>query len=274
MQQKTKNCINPIDIVKLTRLQKMLIALQKVIILFSGGVDSSLLLKVAADTLGEGVTALTFWGPHCPAGELAEARELAQTLGLRHLEQEFDPLQLPDFRHNTLERCYACKKEIFTRGNKILAAWGGKALLDGANWDDLQDFRPGQRAARELGIRSPLQEIGLTKEEIRTLSQSMGLPQWNKPSQSCLATRFPTNTLITRELLGKVATAEEFLQQHGFAPVRLRVHDLLVRLELPPEQWPRLMEEGVRLALADHIQQLGWRYLTLDLKGYQTGSMN
>ncbi|MBW1951732.1 MAG: ATP-dependent sacrificial sulfur transferase LarE [Deltaproteobacteria bacterium] len=259
---------------RLTRLQNLISTWRKGVLLFSGGVDSGLLLKVAHDIMGEGLAALTLYGPHNLPQERVEARQLARNLGVTQFELEFDPLSLPDFRQNTPQRCYACKTAIYHLALKVLAQWGGEVLFDGANRDDLEDYRPGHQAARELGVRSPLQEMCLTKAEIRRLSQEMGLQGWDKPAQSCLATRFPPYTQLTRTDLEKVATAEQFLLNQGLAPVRWRVHGSLVRLELPTENWARLLSAELRATLMMLTKRLGWRYLTLDLKGYQTGSMN
>ncbi|MFP3866904.1 MAG: ATP-dependent sacrificial sulfur transferase LarE [Desulfobacteraceae bacterium] len=259
---------------RLIQLRTLLCTWRRGLVLFSGGVDSSLLLQVAHEIMGEGLAALTLHGPHNLPQERDEAWQLARTLGVTLFEQEFDPLVLPDFHHNTPRRCYACKKAIYQRGLKVLAEWGGEVLCDGANYDDLQDYRPGHQAARELGVRSPLQEVGLTKAEIRSLSRKLGLPGWDKPAQSCLATRFPPHTRLTRPDLAKVASVEEFLLKQGLAPVRVRVHGSLVRLEMSPPHWPRLLAAELLAPLKKLINDLGWRYLTLDLKGYQTGSMN
>lgn len=266
---------NPRELaVKLARLQELLRAWQRGVVLLSGGVDSGLLLRVAHEVWGEGLAALTFHGPHTLPGERTAARDLARTLGITHLEQEFDPFQLPDFRQNTPRRCYACKTALYRLGWQIAAAQGGEVLLDGANHDDRDDYRPGHQAARELGVRSPLQEVGLHKAEIRALSRQLGLPGWNRPAESCLATRFLPHTHLTPDALARVAAVEGFLQQQGFAPVRLRVHGPLVRLEISPTQWPQLLAEAVRVPLEALLRRLGYLYVTLDMKGYQTGSMN
>ncbi|RLA89552.1 MAG: ATP-dependent sacrificial sulfur transferase LarE [Deltaproteobacteria bacterium] len=259
---------------RLAQLQNLLSTWRRGLLLFSGGIDSGLLFHVASNTLGAGLAALTLYGPHNLPRERRAARQWAQTLGVTLFEHEFNPLELPDFRDNTSRRCYACKGAMYRLGQQVLSEWGGEVLFDGANRDDLDDYRPGQQAARELGVRSPLQEVGFTKAEIRALSRELSLSGWDKPAQSCLATRFPPNTRLTRTDLEKVATVEEFLQNQGLALVRLRVHGPLVRLEISPDEWPRLLAVELRTSLTELIQRLGWLYLTLDLKGYQTGSMN
>ncbi len=258
----------------LERLQHLLGTWRRAVVLFSGGVDSTLLLKAAAEVMGEGVVALTFQGPHCPAEEMAAAQETARHLEVRHLVEDFDPVALPDFRDNTPRRCYVCKQAIYRRGWEIVAALGAECLLDGANLDDSTDDRPGLRAATEMGVRSPLRETGWRKVQIRELSRIWQLPGWDRPPQSCLATRFPAQTHLHEDALRKVDRVETFLRQQGLDSVRLRVHGELLRLELPPEQWAVVLEPDVRAALHQMVTDLGWRYLTLDLLGYQSGSMN
>jgi pyridinium-3,5-biscarboxylic acid mononucleotide sulfurtransferase len=247
---------------------------RRVVVLFSGGVDSTLLLKVAIEVMGQGAVALTFRGPHCPAEEISAAQKTARHLGVRHLVEDFNPLVLPDFRNNTPKRCYVCKQAIYRRGWEIAVISGAECLLDGANADDLADDRPGLLAATEMSVRSPLRETGWRKAQIRELSRFWELPGWDRPAQSCLATRFPAHTPLDVESLQKIDQVETWLRQQGFGSVRLRVHGDLLRLELPPEQWAQLMEPEVRKALHRLVTDRGWRYLTLDLLGYQSGSMN
>jgi uncharacterized protein len=258
----------------LTALQALLQTWPRVVVLLSGGVDSSCLLRAAVEVLGSEVVALTFTGPHIPAGEVATATRLAQALQVDHRVEPFDPFHLPDFRHNTPARCYACKHALYRRAWEIANLKGAAMVLDGANATDAVGDRPGFQAAAELGIRSPLRETGWQKEEIRALSHFWNLPTWEAPSQSCLATRFPTGTPISPTDLQKVEEVEAWLRQQGLGPLRLRVHGTLVRLELPPEQWPQVLQPERRAALQQRIAAQGWRYLTLDLRGYQSGSMN
>jgi uncharacterized protein len=229
-----------------------------VALLFSGGLDSSLLLAVGARTLGSGLTAITFTGPHIVPGELAAAVALARRFQVRFLVREIDPLALPDFRQNTPQRCYACKKAIIEQAWKIAGALGAEALWDGTNLDDLADFRPGLQAARELGVQSPLLAAGLDKAAIRALSRKLGL-DWQKPPQSCLATRFPTHTELSREALGRVAQGEAWLRRRGFRQVRLRVRGEIVRLELAMEQWPSFLAPEVQGSFAALVARLGWQ---------------
>lgn len=247
---------------------------ERVVILLSGGVDSSLLLRAAAAILGHGVLALTFTGPHYPAEEAEAARTLARHLGVRQRLAAFDPFLLPDFRHNTPRRCYACKQALYRRSWEIAGQEGAAAVLDGTTADDAPADRPGLAAAAELRIRSPLRETGWHKNEIRELSRFWHLPGWDRPAQSCLATRFPVNTLLSSQDLQKVDQVERLLRQQGFGPVRLRVHGEVVRLEIPSEQWPKLLQTEILTLLQQTAALLGWRYVTLDLHGYQSGSMN
>ena len=232
-------------------------------LLFSGGLDSSLLLAAAAHTLGPGLTAITFTGPHTVPGELAAAWALARRFRVHHVVREIDPLSLPEFRHNRRQRCYACKRAIITRAWEIAAARGLPVLWDGTNLDDLADFRPGHRALRELGVASPLLAAGLGKAAIRTLSRGLGLDA-ARPAQSCLATRFPYDTELIREDLARVGRGEAWLRRRGFSRVRLRVQGDRVRLELAPEEWPAFLAPMVRRSFTAFIKGLGFGELCLD----------
>lgn len=226
--------------------------------LFSGGLDSSLLLAAAAPLLGPGLTVLTFTGPHTVPGELAGAVALARRLRVRHLVRETDPLRLPDFRQNTRLRCYACKKAVIEQAREIAADLGIAEIWDGTNLDDLGDFRPGLRAARELGVKSPLLESGLGKAAIRAMSRRLGLA-WDRPPQSCLATRFPYDTLLTKTALARVGQAESWLRRRGFFHVRLRIRGDLARLELMHQAWPAFLHPQVRRPFTALAARLGWR---------------
>ena len=193
---------------------------------------------------------------------------------MRHLVKEYDPFILPDFKHNTPKRCYACKRAIYQKSLEIAAEFEAGALLDGANADDAIADRPGILAAAEMGVQSPLREAGFHKDEIREMSRIWGLPGWDRPAQSCLATRFPVNTPLDAETFRKIDHMESWLRERGFGPVRLRVHGDLLRLELPPGQWLQVLAPEIKEALHSLAADLGWRYLTLDLLGYQSGSMN
>ncbi len=239
---------------------------RRAVLLFSGGLDSSLLLALGREALGEGLTALTFVGPHTTPGEVWAACQLARKYGVRHLLAEINPLVLPDFRENTPQRCYACKQAMLAKAGKVAAALTADVLWDGANADDLQDYRPGLLAAREAGVVSPLLEAGLGKAEIRQLSQRLGLPE-DKPPQSCLATRFPYHTTLTREALDRVGRAEAWLRGRGFTHVRLRVHDEQVRLELRPEEWQAFLSQDLKRSFLAVLNRLGFQSLELTLPG-------
>ena len=226
-------------------------------LLFSGGLDSSLLLAAAALVLGPGLTALTFTGPHTVPGELAGAVVLARRLRVRHLLRETDPLRLPDFRQNTRLRCYACKKAIIEQAQEIAIVQGIEEIWDGTNLDDLDDFRPGLRAAWELGVKNPLLEAGLGKAAIRAMSRRLGLA-WDRPAQSCLATRFPYDTLLTETALTRVGQAESWLRRRGFSHVRLRIRGDRARLELAHQEWPAFLHPEVRRPFTALAARLGW----------------
>ena len=207
--------------------------------------------------MGRGLTALTFTGPHTVPGELAGAFALARRFRVRHLVRETDPLVLLDFQNNTRQRCYACKKAIIEKAQRIAAALGIEEIWDGTNLDDLDDFRPGLQAARELGVNSPLLEAGLGKQAIREISRKLGLA-WDRPAQSCLATRFPYGTLLTRKALARLGQAESWLRGRGFTHVRLRIRGDHARLELLPEEWPAFLKPEVRRAFIALAAGMGW----------------
>jgi uncharacterized protein len=248
----------------LQRLENHLRRRPRAVLLFSGGLDSSLLLAAAARALGQGLTAVTFTGPHIVPGELAAAYRLGRRLRVRHLVRALDPLALPDFRQNTRRRCYACKRAVIEAGWKIASVQGAEVLWDGTNLDDLADFRPGLAAARELGVGSPLLEAGLGKAAIRELSRALGLP-WQRPAQSCLATRFPYGAGLSAEALARMGQAEAWLRRRGFSHVRLRVSGAGARLELGPEEWQTFLAQGLRGPFGALVACLEFGPLSLDL---------
>lgn len=245
-------------------------------IAFSGGVDSSYLLAICLDVLGsDHVLAVTVDSPLLPRAELDTAREVAHLLGARHLIVPFDELELPDVRANPPDRCYYCKRARFEALLALARSSGGWQVLHGENADDHLDYRPGARAARELGVRAPLAEAGLTKAEIRALSQARGLPTWNHPPAACLASRVPYGTPLTREALARIEQAENAL--HALLPalqVRVRDHYPLARIEVPHEVLVRIVQEPLRTEIAVRVHAAGYRYVTFDLDGYRMGSLN
>ena len=259
---------------KLTRLESILKKMGRVLVAFSGGVDSTFLLRTAREVLGGSVLAVLATSETYPQREIREARELAALLGVKAKVIKTCELENPDFFRNPPERCYYCKQELFSRLREIARQEGIPYVLDGANADDLQDFRPGSRASREMGVRSPLQEAGLKKEEIREISRLMSLPTWNKPSLACLASRFPYGTEIDRKSLRRIGRAEDVLRKAGFTQVRVRHHGQVARIEISPVEFPQITEENTRQSLVKDIKKAGYLYVALDLEGYRTGSLN
>lgn len=259
---------------KLELLKELLTQYQSCVIAFSGGVDSSLLYKVAVDVLGDRVLAITADSETYPSHELEQARELAVKLNANFEVIKTEELANPVFAENPPNRCYYCKQELFGKLLAIAKEKGYAYVLDGANADDTSDFRPGMQAARELGVKSPLKEAGLTKEDIRTLARQMGLANWDKPSFACLSSRFPYGHSITPRKLNQVEEAEKMLRSLGFKQFRVRHHGDIARIEADLADLPRLVEEPLRQKLASGLRELGFPYVTVDLAGFRSGSMN
>jgi uncharacterized protein len=259
---------------RLARLRALLRELPSALVAFSGGVDSTFLLRVAHEVLGDRCLALTTVSATTPEHDLVEARTLAAALKVQHVCIDTDELAIPGYAANPLNRCYFCKDNLYTICAAEAERLGFATVLDGANLDDLNDHRPGLRAAEERGVRHLLVEAGLSKADIRTASRALGLPTWDRPASPCLSSRFPYGTPITAERLAQIATAERFLRELGFRELRVRFHDRIARLEVPPEAMPRLLAPDVREAVVTEFRRLGFTYVALDLQGFRSGSLN
>jgi len=263
---------------KIDTITARLKSLGRVVVGFSGGIDSTLVLRLAVDALGpENVWAVTGDSESLLPEELDHCRSLGKEIGIpptNFIEIHTNELSDPKYRANPIDRCFYCKHELFSRLQEIARQVGASCVLDGSNADDKRDWRPGRRAAGQLGVVSPLAESGITKAEIRDLAKTLGLPNWNKPALACLSSRIPYGSEVTVEKLNQVAEAERFLRSLGFTQLRVRHHDKIARIELLNDEMPRLNEPGLTERIVSRFKEIGFTYITIDLQGYRSGSMN
>ena len=259
---------------KYQKLKDNIKELGSVAIAYSGGVDSTFLLKVAADVLGNKVIAITAKSTTYPEREFKEAVKYIGDIGAKHIVIISEELEIEGFAKNPIDRCYFCKKELFSKVRKVADDNNINAVLDGSNADDVSDYRPGMKAANELKVISPLKDVGLTKDNIRELSKRLGLPTWNKPAFACLSSRFPYGNEITVEKLSMVERAEQFLLDLGFRQIRVRHHGDIARVEVNVEERSKFFSIEMMDKVANELKSIGFKYVTLDLLGYRTGSMN
>ncbi|MHB1006254.1 MAG: ATP-dependent sacrificial sulfur transferase LarE [Chloroflexota bacterium] len=261
---------------KRARLQEILTEMDSVLVAYSGGVDSTLLLRVAHDVLGNRAVAATASSPTYPEDEIERALAFAREMGVRVVTLATDELENPSFVANPPDRCYHCKKELFAKLRDVADGLGLRYVADGTNVDDLGDLRPGRRAAAEIGVRSPLEEAGFSKDDIRSLSHELGLPTWDKPAMACFSSRIPYGVTINGTVLNRVGEAERFLRELGLGLGQLRVrhHGDLARVEVPPADIAKLADPAVAGRIVAGLRATGYTYVTLDLAGYRTGSMN
>jgi pyridinium-3,5-biscarboxylic acid mononucleotide sulfurtransferase len=259
---------------KVERLKEILRNLESALVAFSSGVDSTFLLKVTYDVLGEKAVALTAISPSFSAFELDEAREIANEIGVRLITENSNELDIPGYAENSPRRCFFCKTELFGICFSKAKELGIKNVIYGATLSDLGDFRPGMDAAREMGVKAPLLEAGLNKEEIRELSRRMGLSTWDKPQMACLSSRIPYGSNVTKDKLKTISLSELFLRELGLRQFRVRYHEKIARIEIDEGEFEKLFNRDFRAMISKRLKDLGFIYVTIDVDGYRTGSMN
>jgi len=259
---------------KFERLTNLLREQEGLLVAFSAGVDSTFLLKIAHMVMAEKAIALTASSPTAPPGELEAAKEFAKNLGCRHIILDSHEMANPSFAENPVNRCFFCKDELYRICRKQADQLGIATVVDGTNLDDLKDHRPGLKAAKECGVRHPLVEAEMTKEDIRRYSRALDLPTWDKPSSPCLSSRFPYGTAIPFDRLTKVAACEVFMKELRFREFRVRYHGNLARIEVSPNEIDRLFEREIRDAIVKKFKEIGFNYVSLDLQGFRSGSLN
>ncbi|MBQ7714482.1 MAG: ATP-dependent sacrificial sulfur transferase LarE [Clostridia bacterium] len=260
--------------IKYEKLRELLSSLGSVAVAFSAGVDSTFLLKTAHDVLGEDAVAVTAEHGAFPGREMSEAVDFCTAEKIKHIKIPFDATSVEGFCDNPPDRCYICKKALFGKIIEKAIEGGFLCVAEGSNLDDDNDYRPGARAIAELGVNSPLKEAGLTKQDIRALSRELGLPTWDKPSYACLATRIPYGEKITLEKLSMIERSEQFLFDLGFRQSRVRHHGDTARIEIERADFERIIDPQIRYDISNELKEIGFRYVSVDLEGYRTGSMN
>ncbi|MEB2307856.1 MAG: ATP-dependent sacrificial sulfur transferase LarE [Candidatus Brocadiaceae bacterium] len=259
---------------KLTKLRDTIKSLESVVVAFSGGVDSTLVAKVCYDVLGNEALAVTARSETYPEYEYEEAKKIAREIGISHMTLDTSELGIEGFAQNPPNRCYFCKSELFGKLKALARERGYRHVADGSNLDDVGEYRPGLDAAKELEVRSPLKESGLRKADVRELSKHLTLSNWDKPPYACMSSRFPYGNLITEEKLAIVTAAENYLRSIGLRQFRVRHHDTIARIEVMPEDIPELLQNDKREELIRKFKEIGYKYVTIDIEGYRSGSMN
>ena len=259
---------------KRSDLVNILEQMRSVIVAYSGGVDSAFLAAVANEALGRKALSVTAVSPSLAPSELDEATDLANRIGLNFMTIETNEIERPDYQANNPDRCFFCKDELYTHLVRFAEEESFDSIVNGTNVDDLGDYRPGIEAAKQYGVRSPLVEAELTKDDIRALSRDMDLPTWDKPAQACLSSRIPYGTTVTVEALTKIAKAEQFLRSKGFKQLRVRHHETIARIEIEPSDFSAITSEPLRSEINQEFKNIGYSYITLDLDGFRSGSLN